>query len=169
LFDVHSDVATALIKRSKNHNNSLLVKAYDKTDAVLIVPDAGAAKKVSKYLEWNPNIKDVVNCVKERDLATGKITLKVLEPSKCFAQNCVIIDDICDGGATFNAIAEALKTALHTTLPASQSLTLIVSHGLFSKGFTELKKNFSQIITSDSIKGYYETDLVKVVPIFAKL
>lgn len=36
LFDAHSDVATALINHSKNHNNSRLVKAYNMPSAVLI-------------------------------------------------------------------------------------------------------------------------------------
>ena len=192
LFDAHSDVASALIKRSRNHNNSLLVKAYDKDDAVLIVPDAGAAKKVAKYLEWNPKIKDVVQCVKERNLADkGKVTLNVLEPRKCFGKHCVIIDDLCDGGATFNAIAASLDQRAMCDTSYGQvhnkpaSLTLIVSHGVFSKGFFELAENFDEIIVSDSYKDSYEkaayfkmpgspepriaTLKITTVPIFSKL
>lgn len=152
LFDAHSDVATALIKRSKNHNNSRLVKTYDKDDAVLIVPDAGAVKKVSKYLEWNPKIKHVVNCIKERDLADkGKITLSALAPMYCQDRHCVIIDDLCDGGGTFNMIAEDIKKQGYTP----KSMTLIVSHGIFSKGFDKLAENFDEIITSDSYASEY--------------
>jgi len=166
LFDVHSDVATALIKRCKNHNNSLLVKAYDKEDAVLIVPDAGAAKKVAKYMEWNPNIKHVVNCVKERDLSDkGKITLKVIDPLECHKRHCVIIDDLCDGGGTFNAIADSLRK----TDVKPITLTLIVSHGIFSKGLAPLAC-FDEIITSDSYSSFdYDNPMLKVVPIFSNL
>jgi ribose-phosphate pyrophosphokinase len=154
LFDAHSDAATLLIKNSKNHNNSRLVKAYERPHAVLICPDAGAAKKVDKYMEWNSNLSEVVFCIKSRDLSNGKITLKVLEPEKCNLKNCVIIDDICDGGATFVAIAEQIKP-LH--------LTLIVSHGIFSKRFSFLEKHFQEIITSDSYRTGYESNIVKTI------
>ena len=168
LFDVHSDVATALIKRSKNHNNSLLVKAYDKDDAVLIVPDAGAAKKTAKYMEWNPKIKHTVNCIKERDLTDkGKITLSVLNPITCAGRNCVIIDDLCDGGGTFNMIAQDLAKV--GSKP--KSLTLIVSHGIFSKGLAPFFGLFDEIITSDSYSSYSTNDnpILTVVPIFSNL
>ena len=121
LYDVHSDVAKALIKRSVNITNKVLVDAYDKPDSVLICPDAGAVKKVGKYLEWNKNIVDVVYCTKTRDLSNGNLTIKVLEPEKCIGKNCVIIDDLCDGGGTFMGIASQIKPVF---------LTLIVTHGL---------------------------------------
>lgn len=146
LYDVHSDVSTALIKNSRSASNKALVQAYDKEKAILIIPDAGAAKKAAKYLKWNPNIIDTVNCVKHRD-PDGKVHLKVLEPEKCKGENCVIIDDICDGGRTFNAIAEQIDP-LH--------LTLIVTHGIFSAGMQELDGNFDQIITSNSYPAIHK-------------
>jgi len=144
LYDVHSDVAKALIKNSVNISNKVLVDAYNKPDSILICPDAGAVKKVGKYLEWNKNIVDVVYCTKTRDLSNGKIDLKVLEPEKCTGKNCVIIDDLCDGGGTFVGIASQIKPAF---------LTLIVTHGIFSKGFKTLSEHdINHIITSDSYR-----------------
>jgi ribose-phosphate pyrophosphokinase len=154
LFDVHSDVATMLINNTVNITNQQMVQQYQQPNAVLICPDAGAAKKVSKYFDWNSNIKDIVYCSKNRNLATGKLTLEVLEPEECTNRNCVIIDDICDGGATFLAIAEKIKPA---------HLTLIVSHGIFSKGFTALEEKFNEIIVSDSYCKEYESNIVKKV------
>lgn len=141
LYDVHSDVATALIHRSVNRNNRFLVETYKQKDAVLICPDAGAVKKIKHYLEWNKNITDVVYCTKSRDLSTGHLTLKVLEPEHCKGRNCVIIDDICDGGGTFLAIANQIE---------SSHLTLIVTHGIFSKGVEVLAEQFNEIITTNS-------------------
>ncbi|MFN0204154.1 MAG: phosphoribosyltransferase family protein [Bacteroidia bacterium] len=141
LYDVHSDVATALIRNSVNVSNRFLVETYTQKDAVLICPDAGAAKKIKHYFDWNANIVDVVYCIKSRDLSNGKITLKVLEPEKCEGRNCVIIDDICDGGGTFLAIANQIKAA---------HLTLIVTHGIFSKGVEILQQKINQIITPNS-------------------
>lgn len=141
LFDVHSGVATSLIHNSRSHNNSRLVKAYNQLDAVLIVPDKGAVSKAAEYQEWNPLLSDKVFCDKIRDTATGRVSLVVQNPEICTGRNCVIIDDICDGGATFLAIAEQIEPA---------HLTLIVSHGIFSKGFHALKEKFDEIITTDS-------------------
>ena len=166
LFDVHSDVAMALINNAKNHNNSKLVEAYEDEDSILICPDAGAAKKIDKYFKWNSNLKDVVYCIKSRDLSTGVISLRVLEPEKCKDRNCVIIDDICDGGATFLAIANQVQP---------KKLTLIVSHGIFSRGFGPLTEKFQQIITSDSrpsldyLSKAGSCPEVKVLPIFQNL
>jgi ribose-phosphate pyrophosphokinase len=151
LFDVHSDVALQLIDRSVNIGNDVLVRRYDEDYPVRICPDAGAAKKHYEAF------RDVVFCAKTRDLSTGRISLKVLEPEKCTDRHCVIVDDLCDGGATFLAIAEQISPS---------TLTLIVSHGIFSKGFTELRKHFDRIITSDSYCSDLESDeFVHVVPL----
>ncbi len=157
LYDVHSDVATLLIKNAIAITNQNLVEKYDMPDAVLICPDAGAAKKIGKYFGWNSNIKSIVYCSKNRDLATGNLTLEVLEPRECSNKNCVIIDDLCDGGGTFLAIAEKIKPA---------HLTLIVTHGIFSKGFEQLEKYFQQIIVSNSLYKTYSSPIVKTVDHF---
>jgi ribose-phosphate pyrophosphokinase len=155
LFDVHSPVATELIHNSKSHNNSLLVKSYDHPDAVLIVPDKGAVQKARDYPVWNHNLSSVAFCEKERDLETGRVSLKVISPEVCEGRNCVIIDDICDGGATFMAIADQIKP---------KHLTLIVSHGIFSKGFRSLEEKFDQIITSDSF-WTHSSNKLKTIPL----
>lgn len=143
ILDVHSDVALQLIDRSVNISNRRLVETYKDPDSVLIIPDTGAQKKADKYLAWNPNISNIVTCIKTRTVQTGKIDLTVIKPENCKDLNCVIIDDLCDGGATFIAIAKQIKP---------KKLTLIVTHGIFSKGFKELAACFDSIITTDSFK-----------------
>lgn len=154
LFDVHSDVATMLINNAVNITNQQMVQQYNQPDAVLICPDAGAAKKIGKYFDWNSNLKDIVYCSKNRNLATGKLTLEVLEPQECNSRNCVIIDDICDGGATFLAIAEKIQP---------KHLTLIITHGIFSKGFAALQEKFNEIIVSDSYYKAYDSNIVRLI------
>jgi len=153
LFDVHSKVSTDLIKNSRSHNNSKLLKAYDKKNVVLICPDKGALGRVDFYKQ-NLDIKDVVYCEKSRDLSNGNLTLTVKNPEKCEGQNCVCVDDIADGGGTFLAIASQINPA---------HFTLIVSHGIFSKGFLKLEEFFDEIITSNSYRKNYESNIVKVV------
>jgi ribose-phosphate pyrophosphokinase len=154
LFDVHSEIASMLIQNAVNITNKQMVEQYQQNNAVLICPDAGAAKKVHQYFEWNANLTEIVYCNKSRDLSNGKITLQVLEAEKCTNRNCVIIDDICDGGATFLAIAEQIKPA---------HLTLVVTHGIFSKGFTALEQKFNTIIVSDSFCKKYDSPIVQQI------
>lgn len=154
ILDPHSEVSTLLIDNSFAHYNWELIRAYDRKNAVLICPDIGATKKIDNYLNFNKGIKDIVYCVKNRDLSNGAVTLKVLEPEKCQDRSCVIIDDICDGGATFLAIAKQIHCDF---------LTLIVTHGIFSKGFYELDKYFNEIITTDSMLKEYDSKKVKVI------
>jgi len=156
VLDPHSDVTALLIKNCAIESNRALVNKFSRKNSVLICPDAGAVKKVDGYMIRNPNITDVVYCIKSRDLSTGKVSLKVINPEKCNGRNCVIIDDICDGGATFNAIASQIENAL--------TKTLIVTHGIFSRGFLELESNFDHIITSSSISDSYTSNKVTVLP-----
>lgn len=154
LWDAHSKVSTDLIARSENIKNRQMVEQYARPCAIVICPDAGATKKVNEYFEWNSNLKDIVYCTKKRDLASGRLTLEVNDAQKCSNRNCVIIDDICDGGATFLAIAEQVKPG---------HLTLIVTHGIFSKGFAALEQHFDEIIVSDSYAKSYDSPIVKTV------
>lgn len=154
LYDVHSDVAVALINNSVNVSNYHLVSEYGTLNSVLICPDAGAVKKVSKYIEWNPSITDVVYCNKTRNLSNGDLTLTVLTPDLCEGRDCVIIDDLCDGGGTFLGIASQIKP---------KSLTLIISHGIFSKTVKPFVGVFDKIITSDSYPGADESSLVTII------
>lgn len=140
--DAHSDISTTLIERSVNIDNGDLIKLYDRPGTILICPDSGASKKISHYLHYNKNIEDVVYCLKERDLGTGNFkNLRVLEPEKCEGKNCLIIDDLCDGGGTFLGIASQIKPFY---------LTLMVTHGLFSKGVNVFEGNINEIITTNS-------------------
>ena len=156
LHDVHSDVATALINNSVNISNRQFVETYSQQDAILICPDAGAVKKVGKYLSWNKNLTDVVYVNKTRDLSNGNLTLKVLEPEKCKDRNCVIIDDLCDGGGTFLGIASQIEP---------KHLTLIVTHGIFSKECKIFEGVFNEIITSNSYCRTYDSGIINVRPI----
>jgi ribose-phosphate pyrophosphokinase len=164
LFDVHSDVALQLIDHASNIHNWLLLKQYTRYEhnthnSVLILPDAGSVKRADEYMKNCHVITDTVTCTKVRDLATGSIRLRVLEAARCKDRDCVIIDDLCDGGATFVSIAEQLEESNNKPY----SLTLIVSHGIFSRGFSTLEKYFQRIIVSDSFSNEYDSEIVELV------
>ena len=107
----------------------------------VLLPDDGSYTRYG--LSNNPY---VLHASKKRDPETGKLSgFEVPPPDKFQADNILIVDDICDGGGTFNGIAEALDRS-GNTLPRY----LYVTHGIFSKGFTDLFKNFNGIFTTDS-------------------
>lgn len=92
-----------------------------------IFPDEGAMKRYSKgnLLKWWSNA-NLVTLTKDRELSTGKIKgMKIVDGVQ--RDICIIIDDLCDGGATFQGAAECLK-------PGASKVGLIVAHGIFSKG-----------------------------------
>lgn len=142
LLDVHSSIALQLINRSVNHDAKFLLDAVApfRKDTVIICPDAGAVNRALEAMNYCPEITDIVYCIKHRD-KNGQVRLRVIDPEICRDRNCVVVDDICDGGATFTRIAEQVD---------STHLTLVVTHGIFSKGVEKLESYYDMIYLSDS-------------------
>ena len=159
VLDPHSDVQTALINcRVINNEINWIFQKYPENhefweNKTLISPDAGSFKKlnsVSKRL----NIP-MISASKERDLS-GNLSTEF--NGDVSGKNLVIIDDICDGGRTFINLGESLKSK------GSSSITLIVTHGIFSKG-TELP-NIDYIVTTNSYQNLEKTDKLSILNIF---
>jgi ribose-phosphate pyrophosphokinase len=148
VFDAHSEVTPALVNNCEviaNHKFIQSVIQSIGSDVLLISPDGGALKKIYKLSEFLGGI-EVVECSKSRDVKTGKLKgFKVYE-SDLKGKNCLIVDDICDGGGTFIGLAEELKNK------NAGKLYLAVSHGIFNKGFEDLNC-FERIFTTNSFKN----------------
>jgi len=127
IFDPHSDVSLALINNSEKISSFEYVKTaltdLCYKDIVLVSPDAGAYKKVFKYAE-DLNLP-LVAANKFRDLK-GEVTLNILGDVK--GKNCLIADDILDGGYTFHLLAKQLKEQ------GALKVYLYTSHAYFNKG-----------------------------------
>jgi len=148
VFDPHSEVTPALLNNCVTISNHEFIKqviAKIGTEVKLISPDGGALKKIYKVSEFLGGA-EVVECSKSRDVKTGKLSGFKVYAEDLAGADCLIVDDICDGGGTFIGLAEALKAK------NAGKLYLAISHGIFSKGFDELGKYFEQIFTTDSIK-----------------
>lgn len=174
VMDVHSDVAAACIKNLKVIDNVELVKwatreicgvvsekgPNSQYPFVLISPDAGSLKKIYKVADAIGYKGDIITCSKDRDI-DGKLT-KVNVPSFYKGKDVIIVDDICDGGATFINIAKIIKERNekypHEKHPNGK-IYLIVTHGIFSKGFEELSKYFDGIYCTNSY-----SDLDSMIP-----
>lgn len=145
ILDPHSEKSLDLINESSAiYAIEQLTNAIDKTDCTLFCyPDQGAREKYSKYYEYK-----TIYGEKKRDQATGKITdyRLVGDPA---GHNVLIVDDICDGGATFIALAELLKSN------GAKEVNLFVTHGLFTKGTTVLyEAGINKIYTKKGLQPF---------------
>lgn len=157
VLDPHSEVVGALIDRvqiiapSAPASNLREHREFAGRFGI-VVPDAGARKRaigVAKALAAT----DIVFADKQRDLATGKI-MAMTVTGEVPDMPLLVVDDICDGGATFVELARLLRT--RTRAP----LYLYVSHGLFTKGLDELLDAFDRIYTPNNLSGIENDRLV---------
>lgn len=132
ILDPHSTVATNLINNS--HAVYPVVEVEDVFDDyrydIVCYPDKGASSKYENiYLEF-----PFVFANKVRDQLTGEIKELKLE-GDVLNKKVLIVDDICDGGATFIELTKKLKES------GAKSVSLFVTYGLFTKGIKILKYN----------------------------
>ncbi len=156
--DPHSAVTTKLLVANGHYCTATpqhqLVKAtvdimqYD----TLIAPDKGAVGKIKKLRHWN-----VVTLSKERT-ETG-ITYTNPELRNIFGK-VLVVDDLCDAGGTFIALAKALDGKTYDI----SRLDLYVTHGLFTKGIEPLLEYYHNIYCFNLMNSKVE-DSVITVPI----
>lgn len=127
--DPHSDVSAALINNVRIRGQEVLVAEFHAVlagkDVTIVAPDAGARKKAQKVAERLR--MPIVEAGKVRDVKTNEITGTAVF-GEVEGRECVIVDDICDGGRTFIALAQALKEK------GAKRVILYVTHGIFSYG-----------------------------------
>lgn len=176
-FDLHSEVVGGMFAMTNtrfiqldNHRFVLevLKDLYPQRDAkmpILISPDAGSNKKILNLAKFLTQLNklDIVKCDKTRDVTTGEITNFEVYTDDLEGRDCIIIDDICDGGGTFMGLATKLKAK------NCGKLHLVVSHGIFSNGTGRLNSLFDSIYATDSVVSYVaklergNTDVLKTI------
>lgn len=171
VLDPHSDVLEAcLFNFTKMHKNfyfdSKVWDCINKDNSIFMSPDAGAMKKIYETASNLLFKGEIINCSKIRK--DGKI-VKTEVPHFDISKDVVIWDDICDGGATFVEIGKVIKArkeqAERDGLQAIGKLYLVVTHGIFSKGFVELGKYFNGVFCTNSYQDI-QHPLVKQINIF---
>lgn len=148
IFDAHSEVAIALLNNCKAVSNHQFIAQVLQNlgEVLLIAPDGGALKKIYKLAAHLQGAYPVVECSKSRDVRTGKLSGFKVFAEDLQGADCLIVDDICDGGGTFMGLATALKEK------NAGKLYLAVSHGIFNKGIEPLSQHFNQIFTTNAFK-----------------
>lgn len=147
LWDIHNRDTLLLFKQTSICEMEVydIFKRYKILDnfnlfnLVLCSPDIGALSRVNSIAS-RFELTAPITIIKKRNPETGKIigiNLRHYWPIN--ARNVLIVDDICDGGTTFIESAKLLRKS------GAGDLFLYVTHGIFSKGFTELKLYFKHI------------------------
>ncbi len=99
-------------------------------------PDAGAAARGYQYDEEYYGAPIILE--KKRNQETGAIEglkYKHKFPIDLTGKTILIVDDLCDGGATFIAAAKLLKES------GANKVALYTTHGIYSKGIEHLHIN----------------------------
>lgn len=129
--DPHSDVSPSHIK------NVAIFEQYELAldilgpgffdDAVIVAPDAGAIKKVTKLAQKvNHAVIGVGN--KHRNLLTNEITSTSYSGPDVSGKRVIMVDDIGDGLRTFIELGRVLKAQ------GAKEVALYITHGIFSYG-----------------------------------
>ena len=138
----HSSISLALINNSVELKNFEYVKeAYLKIgNPILISPDAGAYKTTHEIAEKLN--ADLVPSNKVRINGVPVISIQ----GDVKGKECLIVDDLADGGRTFKFLAEALKKQ------GALNVSLYVTHAQFNYGFDELKETIDHVYCTNSYK-----------------
>jgi len=133
ILDPHSPVAKLILNSEFRYPMLSVINILEDSDInTVCYPDAGAAKKYPEVYRDLLKFKTLIGD-KTRISLTGEITgieIKDMAPG----DRVLIIDDIYDGGRTFIEITKLLLQA------GVESVSLHVSHGLFSQGIDVLKE-----------------------------
>jgi ribose-phosphate pyrophosphokinase len=144
IVDPHSEIALNLINRSSaTYPMGMLQNIMLNSKTTLVCyPDKGAVSKYTKVYDRLVG-EAYIYGEKVRDQLTGNITsYSIVGP--CAGEHVLIVDDICDGGATFKLLAKDLLAA------GAKSVALFVTHGIFSRGVkTLLESGIAHVYTAD--------------------
>lgn len=152
IYDPHSDVTSALINNVEVVTQTELLRnkvteiSQNLPNFKLCAPDLGATKKIFDSVMMLGH-EDYIQAVKIRDVKTGNIVKCDLTVDKVEG-NILILDDICDGAASFKFLAQKLKEK------GADKVGLFVTHGIFSKGLEVLEKDVDFIWCSNIIGNY---------------
>ncbi len=115
-------------------------------ECILISPDSGASKKtaeIAKYFQHD----SYVRCDKLRNLQTGKIIETIVYHDDFGGKDVCIIDDLCEKGGTFIALAKILKEK------NAGKIVLFVTHGLFSGNIKDIyDSGITEIFATNSYR-----------------
>jgi ribose-phosphate pyrophosphokinase len=143
-FDVHNPVVfNDLFANALNVNQATCASNMSEKYDYFIAPDAGAAKKIGDHNDVRSGRTKVFVMSKQR--IGGKVVYNEAPSDEIPEGSSVcVMDDLCDGGATFLALAESFGKE---RLSKFEKFDLYVTHGLFTnrETFEKLSKIYGKI------------------------
>jgi ribose-phosphate pyrophosphokinase len=143
IFDAHNfNAVSYALPEAVNVEPEIAINAAMKATkaTTILYPDKGAYDRYNELINF-PGLCVVV-AEKTRNQLTGEIVKTELTAPIYKTDRVLIVDDLCDGGATFIKLMPLIKQA--------EKVSLYVSHGIFSKGTQVLKDaGISRIFTKD--------------------
>ena len=128
---------------------------------IIVHPDAGAAVRYSH--DAHPKIV----AHKKRDIATGKIlSLELRNDADDVVSRVVekhpqaqflVVDDLCDGGGTFAALAQVLRERY-----PDRQRRIFVTHMVNSRGIQALADNYDQVTFTNSYRDWRDAEGVEI-------
>jgi phosphoribosylpyrophosphate synthetase len=174
-LDLHSGqtVAVAPLMSNMFMRNYILgiidtqiIGSAERMQYVFIAPDAGASKATEKYAMHYGLPIAIVSKIRD---SAGKISTSQCRNAEALKQDLqgkhgILIDDMADTMGTIKHTVELAKEA------GLKALTVIVTHGVFSKGTAFLDTDeyslIDRVYASDSLPltAYGKTHSSKVIP-----
>lgn len=159
-LDPHSQAMPNRIDNFVEYPLANVAKQIDTAYYGVIAADKGGRDRAWEfYCELPQQPRDFVTAEKTRDVSNGRLTGFSVDVKP--GLHYLVADDICDGGGTFIGLGEKIREQGATA-------DLYVSHGIFSKGTTELKKIYNNIYTTDS-REIHERNDVTVIPVVKEM
>jgi len=158
VLDPHSDTCMATLNNVKEIakiNDEYLAKVIPHYEEVIVVaPDAGAFKRLSKTIKRVP----LIYATKNRNTVTGELSNVEIHTGgiSIAGKRLLIVDDICDGGGTFILLAKEL---IGTSIPASEH-SIMCCNSAFTNADDETREYnaYKRIITE-----VHPTGIVSIV------
>lgn len=136
--DVHNQnsISSFPVIRNQYVAHSKLRDKYD----YIVAPDKGALDRAYWFASrLNVSQERVLSADKVRDKNTGNIIYYEMPVDIPKDSKVLVVDDICDGGYTFELVRRCL--------PKEASVDLHITHGIFSKGTSKLASLYNLIYT----------------------
>jgi ribose-phosphate pyrophosphokinase len=136
----HSPVTLELLRTSAEDDmtDTLIGKCIEDFGLIkyaIVSPDKGASLWVGKYAQHF--LRPLVQCDKKRDeMAEHHHVMEMVVPElPADCEDYIIVDDLCDGGGTFLALAAKLRGR------GAKRVFLVVTHAIMSKGFVAVHRD----------------------------
>lgn len=151
ILDPHSPVTTKFITNVEVYPLSRVAAKMWQGYTGIIAADKGGRDRAEQFAAAMD--LPIFYGSKHRNVSTGRLDGFDVEPLPS-GGHFLVADDICDGGGTFIGLGEKIREQ-------GCYADLFVTHGIFSKGTSDLRKVYKNIYTTDS-REIHDTHVMQI-------